>query len=185
MDNRKGSLLKSLLIALVREWGHAHVMAALVGLKDSAETTNVKPRSDKKKSSPVEILERTEIPADKRELLLELTKRFMEKNFLPALNDVKIFLEIKGVETLTLKHRSDAYKKVLASLLDESVEQLKELVDSRSYSGPSRLGPLSDAIRESGALLRPEPDLTNALRSEERVKDSSESDFVSPNKNSS
>lgn len=163
MTNRK-ALLSSLLRALVQEWGHKEVETALGQLSEWDGRTHTQlpasggpeaiQRSRKAtKLRACEQVARAHLPEVQEAVMLELAKRFDRKQFLPSVSDVREFLVMMGERPGAMKDRSEAFRWLLKSLSGLPPERLDQLVNSGLHSGPSQLGPLSDAIATAAASL--------------------------------
>jgi hypothetical protein len=89
-----------------------------------------------------------------RETLLALAAKFDRKEFLPSVVDIREFLAMMGEESGGIKDRADGFRRLLPSFSQLLPDKLEHLVNSARYSGPARLGPLSDAIRSTGEAIR-------------------------------
>jgi len=89
---------------------------------------------------------------ERREELLELASRFDKKSFLPTVADVRNFLHYKDSSVKMIERRETAIPKLIQVLLSLPKEQLQRILQDENYAGPSRLGPLSEAIKESSAV---------------------------------
>ena len=153
-------LLRSLLKPLIHEWGIGKVLACIDEIRAAAQTSEHQAKRQKssnntsRKPSAVEIANRTELPETKRRALLDLASLFDRKHFLPTSADVKSFLELRAQRPGTIKQRQDAFRSVLALLSDMSDEELERQIRNSTHAGPAQLGPLSDAIRSTGAAMR-------------------------------
>ena len=163
MTGRK-ALLNGLLSTLVREWGFREVQAALAQLPDTEIRTNTgefanvglggTPRPRKKaKLLASEQVARAQLPAAQDAALRELAMHFDRKQFLPSVADVREFLVMMGERPGAMKGRSEAFRLLLEALSNLSPERLERLANSALHSGPSQLGPLSDAISAAAASL--------------------------------
>ena len=157
----KHQLLQSLLAPLLWEWGFEAVQQCLVEvqgqLRAESEPTHdlrQKPAKDTRRPSAAEIVDRLEAPAERKEALKLLAARFDSKTFLPTSSDLRHFLDLHGVNPGPIKHRQDSFKKLLEVLGPMSNEELAKLHSSGKHGGPTRLGPLSDAIKATGAAYR-------------------------------
>lgn len=160
-------LLRELLVPLVRSWGAQAVRDALGEVElqpTSGSGGRRKPTKSKRKLSPSELVMKTASSAESRSNLIELAHQYEAKTFLPRVGDARHFLEMKGRPSDNLKDRDEAFRKILPVLADMPEDQLRELRNSAAHSGPSRLGPLSDAIGSTGADLRRERDLALRMR---------------------
>jgi hypothetical protein len=163
MRNRK-ALLNSLLRTLVQEWGHEEVGASLAQFSVAAGSTAAhRPASDgpegtQKTRSATRLLAREQVaraqlPEAQEVALLELAIRFDRKQFLPSVSDVREFLVMIGERPGAMKDRSEAFRQLLKALSALPPERLERLANSALHSGPSQLGPLSDAISAAAASL--------------------------------
>jgi len=161
MTARK-SLLENLLRALVQEWGHDEVQTALGRLGTSSGSDALSGgveqngHSKKRRSArlgAVEQVARAHLAEAQAAALLELATRFDRKQFLPSISDVREFLLMMGERPGALKDRSDAFRRLLSALSRLPPERLEKLASSAQHTGPSQLGPLSDAISAAAASL--------------------------------
>lgn len=157
----KSPLLMSLLTPLLREWGYDTVQHCIEELKarqvkeDSSRISDKrKPAETRHRPSAVEIVERLDAAAGQKEHLHALAARFDAKTFLPTSSDARHFLEMRGQGPSPVKHRQDAFRRVLGVLLSMSDDELMLLQTSGTHSGPTQLGPLSDAIKATSAAAR-------------------------------
>jgi hypothetical protein len=155
-------LLNRLLAALVHEWGVSRVQQALAAIEPKVATrpqntssTRDTASSPRRKPTAVDLALKVRGPADLRRAVEELAALFDEKLFLHSVGDVRLFMEMRGKELSTAVSRSEAFGKVLEELVEMPVEQLRDLVQVADLSGPSQLAPLSHAIRNASAALRP------------------------------
>lgn len=158
MNSRK-ALLTKLLQTLVDEWGYEDVAATLasikVALSDSLVAERAKPRRSKKRIrlSATEQIERSALEGEQKEMLLQLAVRYDQKLFLPSVADVREFLIMMGERPTGMKDRTQAFRVLLGSLMQLPVVRLQQLAQTALHSGPSELGPLSDAIAAAGERL--------------------------------
>lgn len=162
MKYRK-TLLHNLLDALVQEWGYEEVRFALRLLSDThgrPDARSLGPESKKVrrmrrtvKLLASEQVARAKFPEEQEVILRELAIRFDRKQFLPSIADVREFLIMMGEKPTVMRDRSVAFRRLLNVLSGLPAERLTQLVNSSSHSGPSQLGPLSDAISAVGASL--------------------------------
>jgi hypothetical protein len=138
--------LDELLRVLIRAWGFETVLCHLRNL-ENAEL----PRSHNKtrhRRSASDYIEPMELPAEQKNILRELANRFESRVFLPTIGDIRYFLERnKGVSLNSIRSRAAAIPHVFDILRTLPAENLTDILQDGNYAGPSRLGPLSDAIR--------------------------------------
>ena len=90
------------------------------------------------------------LPDDRRRLLFEAAEKFQEKSFLPTVGDVRNFCEIHGVTGPSSGSRADTVPRIFKLLATMNTDDLRRMLDSGMFSGPARLGPIADAIRDAG-----------------------------------
>ena len=83
----------------------------------------------------------------------ELARRFESKSFLPTFGDVINFCQSYGVVEPASRHRVNAIPRVFKLLASLEVNEIRRIIDEGLFSGPSRLGPIADAIRRSGRAM--------------------------------
>jgi hypothetical protein len=169
MTSRHQAFLTKLVRMLVEEWGYDEVQRALAQLSEMGGGTLVssapeeraarQPSSKRegsrsKKLTAVEQVARLSIPDRERETLLGIAAKFDQKEFLPRVVDIREFLAMRGEDSSGVKDRLDGFRRLLRSLSQLPSDKLEGLMSSARYSGPARLGPLSDAIRSTGEALR-------------------------------
>ncbi|MBD3812852.1 MAG: hypothetical protein IE917_11625 [Betaproteobacteria bacterium] len=166
----KHHLLMSLLAPLLREWGYDAVRQCLADLHAeqgkgaaSLAAQDRKPTKDRRRPSASEIVDRLDVPKARKEPLRTLATRFDAKTFLPSASDVRHFFEMRGQDPGPIKHRQDSFRKVLDVLVGMADDELMLLQRSGTHTGPTQLGPLSDAIKATSAAVRAsEPDVPPA-----------------------
>jgi hypothetical protein len=105
--------------------------------------------------SPVDRVDKAGVHGARAEALKTLARQFESKDFLPALPDIRFFLEMRGASLGLIKHRVDAFRLVLLALLQMSDADLQSLVAGQLYGRRNRLAPLLEAIRASSVGTRP------------------------------
>jgi hypothetical protein len=162
MHRPRKKLLEDLLSSILNEWGEQEVLRVIAEL----QTSPLKKSSDQRPSgansqgrshqrpSAISIAQKADAPAEKKRLLIDLASNFDHKSFLPTMPDIRHFLEMRGQELGVVKQRADAFRSVVKVMLAMSDEGLERLVRNIQHTGPSQLGPLSDAIKSTGAIVR-------------------------------
>ena len=155
------NLLDDFLQVLVERFGLSAVRNKLDVMSDSSlpKTHSKNGRRSlakpKKKVTATEfVLSLKDLDSSKRNNLMELAKSFQDKRFMPGISDIRIFFEGNQGMLATIKSREKAMKKVFCALANLPDDRLKHIIDSEAFSGPSRLGPLSDAIADAGERRR-------------------------------
>jgi hypothetical protein len=148
------TLLNSLLRTLVDEWGYEEVAAVVARMAvrsndppvEDPLVRKVRPPRKGARPSATEQIERAALEGEQKDALLQLAVRYDHRQFLPSVADVREFLIMMGERPIDMKDRREAFRILLRNLMQLPVERLKQLASTALHSGPSRLGPLSDAI---------------------------------------
>lgn len=164
-----GKLLNKLLRTLIDEWGYEEVIQELSRIdRHSSETSKDLERysrirsKQKAKLNPTEQAERATQDYPQKQALVRLAHRYEQKQFLPSVAAVREFLMMRGAAADRIKDRDQAFRLLLKYLLQLSTDQLEQINRSALYSGPSQLGPISDAIAAAGNRLARRPEETEA-----------------------
>ncbi|MCV3239294.1 hypothetical protein [Mesorhizobium sp. ZC-5] len=154
MKPSSNKILTKLLTLLIDEWGYDSVTRALEGMNRS-ERQNVRRESvPSERPTPTGMVLRQKLPKATKDLLLSVAGQYEAKRFLPTIADVRNFLEIRGARTGQFKQRPEAFRRVLEVLLETPHDRLDKIVQEGLRSGPSQLGPISDAIRSTNDAMR-------------------------------
>lgn len=153
------------LRALVREHGLDQVSRSLddigttlgdhpdkaeSGADRSSQTAEVKKIRKKHRVTALERVARMDLSQDKTDVVTELARRFDEKSFMPTFGDIAHFCNLYNVDEPLSKSRASAIPRVFRTIAAMEVEEIKRMLDYGMFSGPSRLGPIADAIGRSG-----------------------------------
>lgn len=153
--------LASSLRALVREHGLDQVSRSLdeIGTTlddhpEKAESGADRPgqpagvnKSRKKRSATaLERVARMDLSQEKTDAVVELARRFDEKSFMPTFGDIAHFCHLYNVDEPSSKSRASAIPRVFRTIAAMEVEDIQGMLDYGMFSGPSRLGPIADAI---------------------------------------
>ena len=92
------------------------------------------------------------LPADTRELLEEMAKRYEEKTFLPSVGEIRNFCVIYGIDIPASPARASAIPRVFKFLAQLEAQDIQKIIQAHTFSGPSRLAPIADAIRRKSRL---------------------------------
>lgn len=155
-DKQLGTALRS----LVRRYGLKQVDRSLreirlseprhEGPKRRPGYANSGTTKKRKAVSAQEYVSKMDQDPGKSAVLSELAKRFQEKSFLPTLGDIRDFCQVYGIDEPASKSRASAIPRVFKFMATMSSEEVRGILDDGMFSGPSRLGPVADAIRENG-----------------------------------
>lgn len=135
---------------------------------NSASTGKRKPR---RRPTPLEYVSKMDLSRDRRQVLMEAADSFQNKSFLPATVDVRNFCEAHGIDGPSPRSRAAAAPRLLRFLATMDVGEVRRLLSSGMYSGPARLGPIADAIRNAGRERIRARALRNAVASARRAAD--------------
>ena len=91
-----------------------------------------------------------DIDDGRRPAVLTLAERFEAKAFLPSCADISNFCTIYGIAEPASKSRAAAIPRVFKHLATMDAKDVEALVTNNAFSGPSQLGPISEAIRRYG-----------------------------------
>lgn len=153
--------LKDMLCLMVGRHGPEQVNRALREIvsahrrknsnKAKASSKNsAKAKPEKKKTTALEYVAKMELPSEKRRGLAELARRFEEKNFLPSFRSIREFCRIYEIVEPASKSRVSALPRVFKFIATLETSDIQRILDSGRFSGPSRLGPIADAILRNG-----------------------------------
>ena len=157
------------LLPIVRRYGFDSVHKALheIGTievqctkrkqHNQATKSDMPVKSAKRNYKPtaVEYVLKMQIPMEKKPVLLEIAQRFQGKCFLPTSGDISNFCRIYGIDEPASKTRSNAIPRVFKLIATMELDDIQRILDAGMFSGPSKLGPIADAIRNNGRAKRP------------------------------
>ncbi len=163
------SKLDASMRRIVREHGLGSVLVSLGKIAEDAPqeqtasesktalnrgAVHVKTRASKSKPTATEYVAKMELPAEKRQVAAALAERFERRDFLPSFGDIAHFCQNYGIAVPSSKTRASAIPRVFKFIANMETEEAKRMLDSGMFSGPSRLGPIADAIRNYGRASR-------------------------------
>ena len=162
--------LDAALRRMVDEHGLGSVLEALGKIASDkasddaspADGGKAKPRRRKAKPKPnaPAYVAKMDLPADRRRAVGELAERFERKDFLPSFWSVAHFCEAYGVDAPASRTRASAIPRVFKFIAGLDAAEIQKIADSGMFAGPSRLGPIADAIRRNGRAARAKALLT-------------------------
>lgn len=164
--------LKKTLLELVLEFGFEQVGRTLREVRCSdqpvkhqerdsmrAYKTGTKdPGRKKPKVSAPAYVGKLKLDKDKETATLELAMRFERKDFLPTFGDIDYFCQFYGIDTPASRSRIGSIPRVFKYIASMDSGEIEKIVENRMFSGPSRLGPIADAIRRNGRARRASSD---------------------------
>ncbi len=157
------STLEVRLRSIVRQYGFNQVDQSLreIGSSDHQPkhsrrssavpdgSVSAKPGKKRAKLSASEYITSMGLPPRKVPAITELAKRFEDKTFLPTCSDIKEFWYIYGIDKPVSRSRAAAVPRVFKFIAEMKDDDIQNMLDSGMFSGPSRLGPIADAIRRN------------------------------------
>ena len=152
------SKVKRILQPLVQEYGLGPVLSSLgeiaekqtgrveqlAALNDGVED-GVKPK--KPRATAPEYVGKMELPDEKVAVVTELAKRFQQKSFLPTFGEITNFCQVYEIPVPASRSRASAIPRVFKFIAEMEAGELQQILDDGMFSGPSRLGPISEGIR--------------------------------------
>ena len=108
------------------------------------------PRKQRSKVSAIEYVSKMDLPLEKKSVVIEIAERFQCKSFLPTLGDIANFCQIHGLDIPASKTRASAVPRVFKFIATLDSPRIRGILDDGMFSGPSKLGPIADAIRNNG-----------------------------------
>ena len=110
-------------------------------------------RKPRPKPTASQYVAKMEVSPEKRPSVSELSRRFEAKSFLPTFGDIINFCQSYGVDGPTSRSRATAIPRVFKLVVSLEADEIQRIIDEGLFSGPSRLRPISDAIRRSGRVV--------------------------------
>ena len=154
--------IEAALRPIVHQYGLGSVLKSLGKIADaqrgssgqpsgsSDADTRKKPKKRSVKATAPEYVSKLELSSEKVASVANLAECFERKAFLPTFGDIAHFCQIYGIEVPASKTRASAIPRVFKHLAAMETEEIQRILDDGLFSGPSRLGPIADAIRRNG-----------------------------------
>ena len=146
--------LTETLQGLVRHHGLSSVLHCLANIR-AAPDRHSRPlsrknptRSAKHKSSAVAYVEKMTLPQEKADVMMRAAQRFKDGGFLPTIADVREFCRIHKIQLGRSTSRASSVPRVFSFLVTMDLAAVTKLLDEGAFSGPTRLAPIADAIRD-------------------------------------
>lgn len=160
------SRLRQTLDSIVREYGLEQVSQSLREIELSEDQPSnqsmsspdrnavAAPKKARSKATAPGLVAKMDLPAEKEAAVVELAKRFEDKAFMPTFGDISNFCQIHGIDEPASRSRANAIPRVFKFIASMDADEIQRILDDGLFSGPSRLGPIADAIRSSGRARR-------------------------------
>ena len=160
--------LKNALRSMVLEYGFEQVDESLREIRlseshleepkenstESKESAKKESRKRVPKTTAPQYVAKMELPEEKRQAVVELAHRFEGKTFLPSFGDITNFCQYYDIDKPASNSRASAIPRVFKFLASMEAADIKKVLNEGHFSGPSRLGPIADAIRRNGRAAR-------------------------------
>lgn len=158
------SHLKATLRSLVLEHGFEQVEQCLHEIDNADLQLELRQRNEepltgmatsqsnkrRAKLTAPEYVAKMDLPLERQSLISELATRFHDKSFLPAFGDIANFCHAHEIDVPASKTRINAIPRVFKYLAGMEDEEIHRIINDGMFSGPSRLGPIAEAIRRNG-----------------------------------
>lgn len=152
------SNLKMILQPIVQEYGLGAVLSSLGQIADTRfdrPKRSTTPRRDaangSKQKRPIdsapEYVDRMNLPVENLTAVSELARRYQEKSFLPTFRDISSFCQAHEIQVPASNSRASAIPRVFKFLAELGPTEIQKILDDGRFSGPSRLGPIAEGIR--------------------------------------
>ena len=156
--------LRDSLCSLVMEYGFEQVDQSLrrIGASENHhERTSRKSRlsnggpalRDRKRGPNLtapQYVAKMALPPEKESSMFGIAERFHEKSFLPTFGDITNFCQIYSIAEPASRSRVSSIPRVFRFMASMEAEDIQRILTEEAFSGPSRLGPIADAIRRNG-----------------------------------
>ncbi len=148
--------LTEALQTLVRRHGMSSVLHGLADLQAAPDSTvpssaAKRPSDARSKPSAIEYVGRMLLPPDKAQAMERAAQCFEDKSFLPGVADIREFCRVYGLDLGKSVSRTGAIPRIFTFLAAMDTDQVSRMLDDGAFSGPARLGPIADAIRNRSA----------------------------------
>ena len=99
------------------------------------------------KATAPEYVAKMDLPEEKVSAVTELAERFDRKAFLTTFGEIAGFCQMYGIRVPASRGRASAIPRVFKFVAEMEADDIQQILDDGMFSGPSRLGPISEAIR--------------------------------------
>ena len=155
--------IEAALRPIVHQYGLGSVLESLGKIADAQRESSVQAggssdadrgKKSKKRSvkatAPEYVSSKLDLASEKIAPVVDLAERFEHKAFLPTFGDIAHFCQTYGIEVPASKARASAIPRVFKHIALMETKEIQRMLDDGLFSGPSRLGPIADAIRRNG-----------------------------------
>ena len=156
--------LKTILQPIVQEYGLGLVLKSLGQIADAKrDSVEQLPtlvsgvvdgtKQNRSRVTAPEYVDKMELPVDRVAVVTELARRFEQKSFLPTFRDITDFCQMYEIQIPASKGRASVIPRVFRFIAKMETREVQQILDDGMFSGPSRLGPIADGIRNYGSSL--------------------------------
>ena len=143
--------LTETLQGLVRRHGISSVLHSLADIQAAPDQhfslSRKRTHNAGSKSSAVDYVDKKTLPQEKAEVMMCAAQRFEDGGFLPNIADIREFCRINNIELGKSVSRASSIPRVFTFLAAMDSAEITKLLDEGAFSGPTRLAPIADAIR--------------------------------------
>ncbi len=148
--------LTETLQGLVRRHGISSVLHSLADIQavpDQGSSSLARKRASNagNRSLAVDYVDKMTLPQYKAEIMMCAARSFEDGGFLPSIADIREFCRIHNVDLGKSASRASSVPRVFTFLAAMDTAEITRLLDEGTFSGPARLAPLADAIRNRSA----------------------------------
>lgn len=139
---------------LVRRHGISSVLHSLAEIQSLSEphAPSSPPKRTRKvlknQRSAVEYVGKMTLARNKIEAMQRAAQMFEDKKFMPAIADIREFCRVYRVELPKSVSRASSIPRLFTFLSTMDTTNIIKLLDEGAFSGPTRLAPIADAIRD-------------------------------------
>ena len=149
--------LTETLQGLVRRHGISSVLHSLADIQTApnqhSSSLSRKPTYNaESKSLAIDYVEKMTLPHEKSEAMMRAAQRFEDGKLLPSIADIREFCRIHSIKLGKSSSRSSSIPRVFTFLAVMDTAGITKLLDEGEFSGPTRLAPIADAIRNRSAV---------------------------------
>ena len=147
--------IEAALSPIVHQYGLGSVLESLGKIADAQRERSVqaggssdtnggkKPKKRSVKATAPEYVSKLDLSSEKAAPVVDLAERFERKAFAH-------FCQMYGIKVPASKTRASAIPRVFKHIMSMETGEIQRMLDDELFSGPSRLGPIADAIRRNG-----------------------------------
>ena len=120
-------------------------------LADESDQESRKRRQEQKtaaKMTASRYVSQMDVQANKKQLIEKLAAQYDDKLFLSSIGEIRNFFQIHSIAPLKSASRASCIPRLFKFISELECQEMRAMAETGRFSGPSRLGPLSDSIRQ-------------------------------------